>query len=74
MTKFPNTQKLGHVYDQVSFYTTKFKTKKIKKRPYETLIKKKFLEDPAFFLICFCTKDGTSSSKTVGGDRFFVSF
>ena len=37
----------------------------------KTLIKK-FQEKPAFFLVCFCAKDGNSSSITVRGDRFFV--
>ena len=43
-----------------------------KNSTHQTLIKKTFLEDPAFFLICFCSKDGTSSSKPVGWDKFFV--
>ena len=69
------------IHRNLVMYMTKFpsirpslKPKNSKKALRKHLSKKTLLEDLAIFLNCFCAKDGTSSSKTVGGDRFFYSF
>ena len=78
MTKFPNIGNLGRIQSNLVIYTTKFPYMRpsllnfFQKKHLSNTYKKTFIQNLAFFLICFYAKDGTSSLKTVGGVRFFV--